>query len=80
MKLNIKLFLFLVLSICLSGITNAGNTTNKSAEIRRIIDKVNTKWQRENTPLTDAFWHNAAYHTGNMEVYQLTGNPDYLAY
>ena len=26
------------------------------------------------------FWDNAAYHTGNMEVFFLTGNPECYAY
>ncbi len=61
-------------------------------EILSIIDKVNVKWQSEHTLLSadslpfrpysnnSPFWDNAAYHTGNMEVYKLTKKEDYLAY
>ena len=43
-----------------------------------IIDKVNNYWQTNHPEHGRAFWDNAAYHTGNMEVYSLTGNPEYL--
>lgn len=52
----------------------------ESEEVRAMIDKVNTYWQSNNPPETNSFWNNAAYHTGNMEVFFLTGNPTYLAY
>ena len=45
-----------------------------------IIDKVNTHWQAANKPEVNAFWDNAAYFTGNMEAYKLTGNAKYLEY
>lgn len=45
-----------------------------------IIDKVNTYWQTHNKPEVRSFWDNAAYHTGNMEAYFLTGNENYRAY
>lgn len=45
-----------------------------------IIDRVNTYWQDSHKPEVWAFWHVAAYHTGNMEAYKLTGNKDYLDY
>lgn len=54
--------------------------SDKPAEIRQIIDKVNTIWQSQNSAQSNAFWDNAAYHTGNMEAYRLTGNLKYLAY
>ena len=61
-------------------------------EVLAIIDKVNTCWQSEHLLLTadslpfhpysdnSPFWHNAAYHTGNMEVYKLTGDKKALQY
>ncbi|NPD91356.1 DUF4861 family protein [Prevotella sp. PMUR] len=45
-----------------------------------IIEKVNSHWQRTNSPYVRAFWDNAAYFTGNMEAYRLTGNAGYLEY
>lgn len=52
----------------------------EAEQVRRMIDKVNRYWQANNSPETSSFWHYAAYHTGNMEAYFLTGNEDYLNY
>lgn len=52
----------------------------EAQEVRSIIDKVNTYWQQNNKPEVRSFWDNAAYHTGNMEAYFLTGNEAYRAY
>jgi unsaturated rhamnogalacturonyl hydrolase len=49
-------------------------------EVLNIIDKVNRYWQTANPPQARAFWDVAAYHTGNMEAYFLTGNEDYRKY
>ena len=49
-------------------------------DVLKIINKVNTYWQNHDKPESRAFWDNAAYHTGNMEAYFLTGNEDYLNY
>ena len=52
----------------------------EAAEVRRIIEKVNDKWQADNAPESRAFWDNAAYHTGNMEAYRLTGHTRWRDY
>ena len=62
----------------LPAVTFAKN--NEAKEVRKIIDKVNQHWQAENKPEVRSFWDNAAYHTGNMEAYFLTGNEDYRKY
>lgn len=54
--------------------------TSEADQVRKIIDKVNQHWQAENKPEVRSFWDNAAYHTGNMEAYFLTGNETYRAY
>ena len=54
--------------------------SSEAKEVRGIIDKVNTYWQTHNKPEVRSFWDNAAYHTGNMEAYFLTGNENYRAY
>lgn len=46
----------------------------------QMIEKVNNHWQSVNSPEVNAFWDNAAYFTGNMEAYRLTGNAAYLDY
>lgn len=64
--------------VCVVSSLYAG--TDKAKEVRRIIDKVNGYWQSHNKPEARAFWDHAAYHTGNMEAYFLTGNEAYRAY
>lgn len=54
--------------------------TKEAGDVRVIIDKVNTNWQKNHPAEATPFWHVAAYHTGNMEAYKLTGNPEYLDY
>lgn len=69
-----KKILFLLL---ISTLTAFSQTP---AEVREIIDRVNTYWQ-VNTPEPGwAFWDVAAYHTGNMEVYGITKNETYRKY
>ncbi|MFG6389940.1 glycoside hydrolase family 88 protein, partial [Muribaculum sp.] len=63
-----------------SSVAAFSATTKQSKEVRAIIDKVNTYWQSSNAPEVRAFWDNAAYHTGNMEAYFLTGNDAYREY
>ena len=50
---------------------------SKVDEVMDIIHRVNTHWQETNPEHGRAFWDNAAYHTGNMEVYFLTGDTTY---
>ena len=50
------------------------------AEVRDVIRKVNTYWQQNNKAEVRAFWDNAAYHTGNMEVYKLLKDQQMLDY
>ena len=52
-------------------------TTN---EVEDVIRKVNTYWQTNNPAEVRAFWDNAAYHTGNMEVYKLLNDRQMLDY
>lgn len=59
---------------------SAASPRQEAKEVRKAIDKVNTHWQTVNKPEVRSFWDNAAYHTGNMEAYKLTGKKDYLEY
>ncbi|MDE5635225.1 MAG: DUF2264 domain-containing protein, partial [Muribaculaceae bacterium] len=52
----------------------------ESAKVRQAIERVNDHWQATNSPECRAFWDNAAYHTGNMEAYRLTGNERWRRY
>lgn len=50
------------------------------AEVISILTKVNDYWQAEHPAHPFAFWHPAAYHTGNMAAYEVTGNEAYKQY
>ncbi|MBN1600474.1 MAG: glycoside hydrolase family 88 protein [Chitinispirillaceae bacterium] len=45
-----------------------------------ILRFVNDHWQSTNPGTGSAFWHNAAYHTGNMEAWYVTNHSRYLDY
>ncbi|SEE33900.1 glycoside hydrolase family 88 protein [Prevotella sp. lc2012] len=49
-------------------------------EVKDVIRKVNTYWQTNNPAEVRSFWDNAAYHTGNMEVYKLLKDQQMLDY
>lgn len=75
--------LFKTLAACLLFLLPAVTLSAKpdeAAKVRQLIDRVNRHWQAEHKPETNAFWDNAAYHTGNMEAYFLTGNEDFRVY
>ena len=67
--------------LVLSGLATANaDLPQKASDVIEIIDKVNTTWQTNHPKHGRSFWDNAAYHTGNMEAYKLTGNKKYLDY
>ena len=49
-------------------------------QVKEVIRKVNTFWQQNNKPEVRSFWDNAAYHTGNIEVYKLLQDQQMLDY
>ncbi len=49
-------------------------------EVKEVVRLVNTYWQQNNKAEVRAFWDNAAYHTGNMEVWKLLHDEGMLAY
>ncbi|MGM9734585.1 MAG: DUF4861 family protein [Prevotella sp.] len=54
--------------------------TPKPVPAIEIVQKVNDAYQSTHSPEVRAFWDDAAYFTGNMEAYRLTGNARYLEY
>lgn len=70
----------LVFSILLINSSCGMNTSKEKEEILSIIHQVNSFWQKNNPEHGNAFWHRAAYHTGNMAAYEVTGNKNYLAF
>lgn len=70
-----------VLSVSVFHVTPAAHAATKESQaVRNMIARVNDTWQASHSPETNAFWDNAAYHTGNMEAYFLTGNAAWLDY
>lgn len=75
-----KLFTFiLILTLTAGSMATAQNRSSKS-ELIGIIEKTNDYWQSTHSNPGNPFWDNAAYHTGNMEAYFVTGNEKYRAY
>jgi len=79
------------ISICLVSIilfVSCGQKQNQGPpaedlsreKVIEIIHQVNNYWQTNNPVHGNSFWHRAAYHTGNMEAYFLTGKPEYLKF
>ena len=68
------------LTLTVSATAATPRQAKEASQVRNIIDKVNTHWQTTHKPEAWSFWHVAAYHTGNMEAYKLTGKPGYLDY
>lgn len=71
-------------SVLLAGcaLKKAGRPAGSASKtsVINIIDKVNTYWQTANPEPGRPFWDEAAYHTGNMEAYFVTGNEKYRRY
>ena len=73
--------LLLVAAAAAGGVLSASAAvTKESKAVRDIITKVNDHWQATHPAEHNAFWDEAAYHTGNMEAYALTGNPKWREY
>ena len=69
----------LLLTIILTSTTATARRWT-TADVERVVRQVNTYWQTNNKAEVRAFWDNAAYHTGNMEAYQLLGDQQMLDY
>lgn len=73
------LLLLLFVASCTSNKKEALADTTKE-EVLNLIELVNNHWQETHPQHGNAFWHHAAYHTGNMEAYFLTNNEMFKAY
>ncbi len=83
LKSKLSLGLLLVCAATVTAVASPGkqnDSMKEAARVREVMRKVNNYWQGNNSPEVNAFWDNAAYHTGNMEAYRLTGNDDWLDY
>jgi len=72
---------FLTLALCAAaGLSGLAAELPQRADVIDALHKVNRHWQATHPQHGRAFWDNAAYHTGNMEAYFLTGEQDYYDY
>lgn len=77
-----QVFICLLCSIVLASCTQKQKNESSPQDLSRetvieIIHQVNNYWQTNNPVHGNSFWHRAAYHTGNMEAFFLTGKPEY---
>ena len=75
-----RLFTASVLFLTFFGVSFAAQKVPEKAELINTIEKVNNYWQSTHTDPGSPFWDNAAYHTGNMEAFFITGNETYRQY
>ena len=70
----------ILLAFCLIGASSCAAPQDEAKEVVDIIYKVNNYWQEQNPKHGRSFWDNAAYHTGNMEAFFLTGDTAFMDY
>lgn len=75
-----KTFSILALALMVTPSVVSAKVKKKELPTIDIITKVNDHWQATHSPKVRAFWDDAAYFTGNMEAYKLTGKASYLEY
>ena len=78
--MNKYLVNILIGAFCWSGMSACASPKDEAKEIVDIIYKVNNYWQTQNPEHGRSFWDNAAYHSGNMEAFFLTGDSDFMNY
>ena len=69
----------LLVTGCVTGGRASGAVPTK-ASVLAALNLANTYWQGTHAPQQWAFWDQAAYHTGNMEAYAITGNEAWRKY
>ena len=70
----------LLLSLSLFAVATVQAKQWTPDQVKDVIRKVNTYWQQNNKAEVRSFWDNAAYHTGNIEVYKLLQDQKMLDY
>ncbi|MDA3878936.1 MAG: glycoside hydrolase family 88 protein [Prolixibacteraceae bacterium] len=64
---------FIFIGMCACTQNQANYDLPAKDEVKSLIVKVNDHWQSSHPKHGRAFWDNAAYHTGNMAAYDVTG-------
>jgi rhamnogalacturonyl hydrolase YesR len=80
MKIPGLIISFLLLASFFSCSEKEKPKTLTGEEVISQIKKVNDYWQSTHPEPANAFWHPAAYHTGNLAAYQVTGEEAYKKY
>jgi len=83
MKNYISNFRFSCVLLVFTATLNSGTAqtiTDTKEEVITILRKANDYWQKNNSTNVSSFWDKAAYHTGNMEAYSVTGTEAYRSY
>lgn len=79
-----KLICSIISGLALSAMPVSAQKTKalsaSAQETVTLIEKVNDYWQSHNKAECRGFWDNAAYFTGNLAAYELTGKKEYLDY
>lgn len=71
---------FILLCGAMLSLVACTTKTSEKSEVLDLIVKVNTYWQKNNPEHKNAFWHRAAYHIGNLDAYNVTGNESFRQY
>jgi rhamnogalacturonyl hydrolase YesR len=83
-KLYLLLPFFFIYASCIGNVNKINESTPYNTmtepEVVELIKKVNNHWQSIHPEHENSFWHRAAYHTGNMAAYEITGIEQYKAY
>lgn len=75
------LFAVVALFLSITGCaTHHHQPLPSAATVLEKLTRANDYWQANHPEPGWAFWEHAAYHTGNMEAYAVTGKPEYLDY
>lgn len=81
---TMKRILFMTVLVLAFVPANAAKKSKKVKEPQltplQILERVNDHYQQTVSPDVRSFWDDAAYHTGNMEAWRLTGNARWLEY
>ena len=82
MKKLTLLFAAAMMLVSMSAGAKAKKTkkTTPQPTALELVEKVNNHWQANNKPEVRSFWDDAAYFTGNMEAYKMTGNARWLEF
>ena len=75
-----KTFIFFITLLFLCSLNIVAQKYPSKSDLISTIENVNNYWQSTHPIPGNNSWDIAAYHTGNMEAYYVTGNKNYLRY